>query len=907
MPATGVRCHEAAPLVNHPRRRYYGYLTQAFDARRPMNQLQYLLNDACAGDRRKPQRVTLRLAIFSCALSHCMFITVGCGSAAQDGETPIAQPAVPPVVSSTPTSPPVEGVTPRNTSNVAVPTAEQIERWTPAPFEPVQLLAIREWEKTSFTRHLASTRDGKHFIAAGSRVLFWSVTDEEPEHVFLELTPADQDRAILSLDVSLDGRWFAVGDSTGTVRIWSLDDRKEIVAKRLGSTGIQCLAISPDAREIATITYDNEVTTWSADTLEQQNKFKVDTNGLERIAYVAPKMLAAAGESTSLWNTSTGALVQALSPGRYRFALGRSPDGTRFIFGGDDSLHVWHIAESRQEAEIAQGVSGTELLAFSPDGKSLATTNGRSVQLWNLAERRVVQVINSFGWPIVGVRWLPETNLLVVASDSGCNRVWGTHSQGATLGLKPLHAPVAMPDAASKAPATQAQLEQVIDLRTIPRLPDSEPSVLGQSNFSCLAAVTPDEAKSFYRYMLEKLGWTAAETPSVNPAAMEFRKDGFRISVHCYDAGGSKTNVMLHHEGNYDLRWTPKFDAAPVEPVYEAENAVSYRTKADLVQIETTLLRKLHAAGWTPYIRLHSSHSESPDQRDLTFLRNGTTLRVSIGRFPADPASYVIQYSLFFNNASLPVPPDSGFVEFDGSMEPARGNDGVDARSSPRLLRQRAHDSRLAHPQTGSIAQGGPLLAILHPRPVRLDRRADEVARRSDVGPRGGCSRLAVGAVAGEGAASGRDRWRGFGGGGLPRFERFAVRRVRRQRQEYRNSGRGRDAGRCCRAIQQIACRPGLDVGSGRDSCGGLYNADVQQRVQGDHAEARLQNGKAVVNFQGDGLLWNKGLPTGKQVVSYQSWLRQNKHPAGLELLDRYETEMRAINSPQATTSPTGE
>jgi hypothetical protein len=43
-------------------------------------------------------------------------------------------------------------------------------------------------------------------------------------------------------------------------------------------------------------------------------------------------------------------------------------------------------------------------------------------------------------------------------------------------------------------------------------------------------------------------------------------------------------------------------------------------------------------------------------------------------------------------------------------------------------------------------------------------------------------------------------------------------------------------------------------------------------------------------------LVWNKELPTGKQIVSYETWLRQNKLPAGLEMLDRYETEMRAIN-----------
>ena len=62
---------------------------------------------------------------------------------------------------------------------------------------------------------------------------------------------------------------------------------------------------------------------------------------------------------------------------------------------------------------------------------------------------------------------------------------------------------------------------------------------------------------------------------------------------------------------------------------------------------------------------------------------------------------------------------------------------------------------------------------------------------------------------------------------------------------------------------------------------------------------ARSKDGNAVVNFQGDGLAWKKPLPTGKQVVSYETWLRQNKLPAGLEMLERYDTEMRAIAEPK--------
>ena len=42
-------------------------------------------------------------------------------------------------------------------------------------------------------------------------------------------------------------------------------------------------------------------------------------------------------------------------------------------------------------------------------------------------------------------------------------------------------------------------------------------------------------------------------------------------------------------------------------------------------------------------------------------------------------------------------------------------------------------------------------------------------------------------------------------------------------------------------------------------------------------------------------VLWTKELPGGRKVISYETWLRINHHPAGLDLLDQYQTEMRSI------------
>jgi WD40 repeat protein len=195
-----------------------------------------------ARNNERVRMVSLQWAVCFGTLNYCMMV-IGCGSAGKGDNTPSAPADVSAVTNNIPdrpssdeNSPSKVNADPRKKVNVVPPTAEQIKLWTPAQFERVQLLAIRESEKSSFTRRLAPTPDGQHFIVAGSHVVLWSVTNEEPEHVFLEPTPADTERNFLSLAVSPDGKWFAVGDSTGMVRIWSLDDRKESSRKSSAQT-----------------------------------------------------------------------------------------------------------------------------------------------------------------------------------------------------------------------------------------------------------------------------------------------------------------------------------------------------------------------------------------------------------------------------------------------------------------------------------------------------------------------------------------------------------------------------------------------------------------------------------------------------------------------------------------------
>ena len=256
-------------------------------------------------------------------------------------------------------------------------SAAQLARWAAPEFEPRQLLMCRESAETGLISHLGHTRDGRHFITAGTKVVLWSIESAAPEHVFLELSDG---HAIKSLAVSPNGKWFVAGDSEGTLRMWSISDHREVHEKQLYPTGIAQIAISPDGQDIATVTYSDEITVWTAKDLQQKSRFKAETNNLERIEYMSAELLAAAGETTTLWNVGTAALDRTLSPGRYNFTLARSPDGTRFLYGKQETLQLCDTSDPENTSLLNGRFAPNELVAFSGNGKLLVTANGSTMR-----------------------------------------------------------------------------------------------------------------------------------------------------------------------------------------------------------------------------------------------------------------------------------------------------------------------------------------------------------------------------------------------------------------------------------------------------------------------------------------------------------------------------------------------
>jgi WD40 repeat protein len=154
---------------------------------------------------------------------------------------------------------------------------------------------------------------------------------------------------------SPDGQRLAAGSNDWTVRVWDAHTGKELLIFKGHYADIWSIAFSPDSKRIASACRDNSVKVWDA------------TTGQEIVTFM--------GHLGEVW------------------AVAFCPDGKRVASVGRDAMvRVWDASNARElyvfDHEIKDFYSGHPCLAFSPDGKRLATSTmgGNTVKVWNVGD-----------------------------------------------------------------------------------------------------------------------------------------------------------------------------------------------------------------------------------------------------------------------------------------------------------------------------------------------------------------------------------------------------------------------------------------------------------------------------------------------------------------------------------------
>lgn len=780
------------------------------------------------------------------------------------------------------------------------PSPEQIAKWGLIDFEPLHLLACYDGFGDGFLQAMAISPDGKQFVVGGAKLSLWKTSESQPGEDLLADVKTDYlGRPIRSVAISPDGSRLAAGDDKGWLHLWSLSNPSDVTVVRAHDSHLTEMAFSPDSQTLATTSYSGEVRLWNAMDGKKLKSLKVSDQEVKGLAFLSNTRLATASKEVSVWNVESGTKETSLTTGYVRGpALGISHDLRWLAFNNAESKTcLWDVENSMPTDIVFQDAAG--LMDFSDDGKWIATYSGDSnIRIVDAKTGKTAQVIDADGGRTVALNWLPESNALIIASELGRVRIWGTTETAKTLGIEPLELPSVGPLAAdSHKSMTPAQLQKVVDLRSLPRLPGA----VQQCDFGMCAYNAPSteqDAIRFYRYVLDKAGWTEAATPA--QGGFVFRKEGCELNLTFNAAPpvpgqAPGLQVSLHFAGNYNVGWLPKIAEIDSKGNWSSFSSTSYRTKEDLTSVEVSILKQFHEAGWTAYTRLNSAGNEEPNVRRISMLQGGCDLTISIG-YPADSTQeLVVQTNISVSNKSLPIPSDAGWIEYDSSTNLLLvANTKLDLKQTAEFF-----DTEMASAGWLSRVTGRQFKDEKAWLPYI--RGQQDVLIRLVALPEGK-TRILVGDVE-------RSSWQlkkpdspdkkkekpGIEAADftLPKGAAAIKYDVDQKQIEYELSGA--TPGKLSdQFVEQLET-----LGWTREKSGVISDeyvfitfSKVRSEVQ---LRARAEPKKATAVISGDGLLWTKPLPTAPVRISYATWLRREHKDASLDHLKDFAEEMRRI------------
>ena len=248
------------------------------------------------------------------------------------------------------------------------------------------------------TQRVAYSPDGKLLVAVDRNQV--RVFDADSGNLIETLDGHKAD--VTSVSISNDGRYIASGGVDGSAIIWDIsmnDSHRELVGHL---DAIENLTFSPDGRWVITTSYDKTMKIWDAHS----------------------------GYLLQDYTEFTGVVLGAAF----------SPDGKRFAFS-DETIHLWQLSDNPDEDQA--GISSAELFkipnaiseTFSPDGGQLAGISGNDIKIWDSATGRELYTLTGHtGW-VMGLAYSPDGKSLASTSLDGTVKIWSLSPGNETVAV----------------------------------------------------------------------------------------------------------------------------------------------------------------------------------------------------------------------------------------------------------------------------------------------------------------------------------------------------------------------------------------------------------------------------------------------------------------------------------------
>jgi len=252
-------------------------------------------------------------------------------------------------------------------------------------------------------------------------VRFWDGVTGEPMNTFT-------DYWCKVLKFSPDGSKL-IGGSGEVIRIWDVATGELLLTFAAHVNTIDSLKYSPNGKVIASYGGDNSVCLWNANTGEFLRNFREDTSEVSSIDFSKDgKTLAIVSSDGTLrlWNSQTGEKIKTITSETKLNIVAYSPDGKTFACDDDEDgtmlLFDANTAELLYSLEMPAHRQSVNDFRYSPNGRTLAVSNGFEIYFWNVDSSELQKTITGYAEVVGTVVYSSDQKTLVSLDD--IVRIW---------------------------------------------------------------------------------------------------------------------------------------------------------------------------------------------------------------------------------------------------------------------------------------------------------------------------------------------------------------------------------------------------------------------------------------------------------------------------------------------------
>jgi len=237
--------------------------------------------------------------------------------------------------------------------------------------------------------------------------------------------------------ISPDGRYLLTGSADGAARLWSIKPSAELPSFD-NNSGVNAVTFSPDGKFVLTGGTDGIARLWDAATGQKLREFIGHTNTINYGAVFSPDgkyILTGSWDNTvRLWDVQTGEELRQFTGHNKHLnmivnSVAFSLDGKYIATAGGGGARLWN-AETGQELHHfhrADGPFSVSRVSFSPDGKYIVTASEFSdgtAQLWNISSGELLLNFTGASGTMNSVAFSPDGKYILTGNNDNIARLW---------------------------------------------------------------------------------------------------------------------------------------------------------------------------------------------------------------------------------------------------------------------------------------------------------------------------------------------------------------------------------------------------------------------------------------------------------------------------------------------------